>query len=302
MRRAFTMLELLLAMALASLVSLGVFGVLSMVSRADSTLESRSLRVRELATLHALLQEGFDSLVMSSDERPNDGVGALNEGEVLEDEPEDDIRPRIILAFDPSDLAQIPIARNTPQTLEITLRRGIAGFDAPDDLPFNPSLRRDAVRGVLELRPEQGAWALWWRPVNELGEPFHVDYESRREASALRLAGGLSACRWVIFYRNQRLSEFEATWSGDLPAYIELELSTTSGQYANWIFELGWSSAAEVAQLDADPAGTNPADTPTGTTGAGEVNSPPAGGRQGATPAREPPTRRRTGDPAGGSR
>lgn len=301
MRRAFTMLELMLAIALASMVSLGVFGVLSMVSRADATLESRSLRVRELATLHGLLQNAFDSLVMSNAERPQGGIGGSSDEDTLDDDTDDDIRPRIILAFDPSDLAMMPGARNTPQTLEITLRRGIAGFDAPDDLPINPALRRDAVRGVLELRPESNAWALWWRPVDERGQPFHEDFEVRRDASALRLAGGLNAFRWSIFHRNQRLPEFEATWSGDLPAYIELELGTTSGQYANWIFELGWTSAAEVAQLDADQAGA--ADAPAGTSAAGDINAP--------SPTNEPPrrpsapnatTRRRTGSPTGGTR
>lgn len=301
MTRAFTMLELMLAIALASLVSLGVFGVLSMVSRADTTLEARSIRVRELATLHGLLQDAFDSLVMSSAERPQGGIGGENVEDVFDAEPEEEIRPRIILAFDESDLAQIPIAQSTPQTLEITLRRGIAAFDAPDDMPFNPALRRDAVRGVLELRPERGAWALWWRPVNQFGEPFRDDFESRRDENALRLAGGFNAFRWSIFHRNQRLPEFEATWSGDLPAYVELELSTTSGQYANWIFELGWTSAAEVAQLDADPTGANAADTPAGTGAAGEVNAatPPAPVRR---PGTQGASRERSGSAAGGSR
>jgi len=70
-RRAFTMVEMLLALTLASSVSLACIGVLGMMTRGDATLSDRSIATRELATLHGLLQETFGSLVMSDAERPS---------------------------------------------------------------------------------------------------------------------------------------------------------------------------------------------------------------------------------------
>lgn len=249
------MLEVMLAVSLAGLVSVMALGILGMMDRADRTLDTRSVRVRELATLHGLLQDAFDSLVMSNAQRPREN------GEGDEEEQQDggsdgpQIRPRIILSYDASPLAELPGAPHTPQRLEITMRRGIAGFAAPEDGRVYP--RRKAVRGVLELRRDTPrTWALWWRPVAPDGTPFREDYESNRQTSALRLAEGLTACRWLVFYRNQRVPEFSATWSGDLPAYIELEITTDAGQYANWVFELGWTSDAEaMPQEQAPPAG-----------------------------------------------
>ncbi len=280
------MLEIMLAVSLTGLVSIMALGILGMIDRADRTLDTRSVRVRELATLHGLLQEAFDSLVMSNAQRPRKDNETAGEqpGEEIDD-PQ--IRPRIILSYDASPTAQLSAAPHTPQRLELTMRRGIAGLAAPEDGRVYP--RRKAVRGVLELRrdtPE--SWALWWRPVAPDGSPFRDDYETNRETSALHLAGGLTACRWLVFHRNRRLPEFAATWSGDLPAYIELEITTDAGQYANWIFELGWSSDDEViAQEQTLPDGTG-----AGTAVGGTSN-------EGITPTRDRASNRTRSAPGG---
>ncbi len=291
------MLEVMLAVSLAGLVSVMALGILGMMDRADRTLDTRSVRVRELATLHGLLQDAFDSLVMSNAHRPRRTGGDDEEEQQDGGSEGPQIRPRIILRYDASPLAELPDAPHTPQRLEITTRQGIAGFVAPEDGRVYP--RRKAVRGVLELRRDTpGTWALWWRPVAPDGSAFREDYESNRQASALRLAGGLTACRWLVFYRNRRVPEFSATWSGDLPAYIELEITTDARQYANWVFELGWTSDAEaLPQEQTPPAGAGADATGQGAGGAvgGQAGAPSAG-PAGST------TTRRSGSSAGGTR
>ncbi len=268
MRRAFTMLELVLAMSMASMVGVGAFAVLNMMNRGDRTLESRSTQVRELATLHGLLQDALGSLVMSNAQRPDTNVGGesldqdleglMEFGGIDDDQP---VRPRMILRADSSGLALSAEGRNTPQSFELVLRDGIASYNEPEGLSDAELAAlqrgREAVRGVLELRPEGSAWALWWRPVDEHGGPIRDDHESHREQSALRLCGGLNGFQWKAFYRGDRLLTYMATWSNDLPAYFELEVSTTTGLYASWMFEVGWTTAAETREIADEGAGAN---------------------------------------------
>ncbi len=265
MRRAFTMLELMLAISMASLVGVGAFAVINMMNRGDATLEARSTQMRELATLHGLLQDSLGTLVMSDAERPSNNVGGESLDQDLEtlmefDETEDGeaIRPRMILRPDPSELAFAREAGHTAQTFEVVLRDGFASFNTPEGLT-NEQVHalergREAIRGVLELRPEGRAWALWWRPVDERGAPIRNDHESNRELSALRLCGGLTSCLWKAFYRGDRLTTYQATWSNDLPAYLEVEVATTAGLYANWVFEIGWTTAAETTAFEDEDA------------------------------------------------
>ncbi len=269
MRRAFTMLELVLAMSMASMVGVGAFAVLNMMNRGDRTLEHRSTQVRELATLHGLLQDALGSLVMSNAERPNTNVGGESLEQDLEalmefDGIDDDqpVRPRMILRADPSELALSAEGRNTPQSFELVLRDGIASYNEPEGLSDAELAAlqrgREAIRGVLELRPEGSAWALWWRPVDENGGPIRDDHESNREQSALRLCGGLNGFQWKAFYNSERrLHTYKETWSNDLPSYFELEVSTTTGLYANWMFEVGWTTAAETREIVDEGGGAN---------------------------------------------
>ena len=70
----------------------------------------------------------------------------------------------------------------------------------------------------------------------------------------------------------ERWPEYESTTTVDLPGYIEIEIETTSGSYANWVLELAWSLAEEtVTEQETTPdseapdgqdPGQNPSPTP----------------------------------------
>ena len=36
-------------------------------------------------------------------------------------------------------------------------------------------------------------------------------------------------------------------WEKELPAYVEFEIQTKTGLYANWMFEIGWTKGPELA-------------------------------------------------------
>lgn len=288
-RGGFTLIEMVLATSLGGMVVLACLGVLGMIQRGDTTLARRSTQTTELSTLHGLVQAALGSLMMSNDQRPAEDEADADP--TSEAQPE--IRPRMILAEDP---AVAPLARRAayaaggsgrqvtrPQVFELVLSSPVAGYDRPADLSDDASAQLDetrlAVRGVFELRPDRDdTWALWWRPVLEDGSPITTDLAY--EQSAVRLAGGLTQLRWQVFHDSQRKTAFEATWSDDLPAYIELELTTSSGLYANWMFEVGWSSGPEIVTPETEvPAETD--DTPAGTPGGPQTDGL-AGGRPGA--------------------
>jgi hypothetical protein len=127
------------------------------------------------------------------------------------------------------------------------------------------------IRGVFELRPdratqrtgttpanvlsnsegEQG-WTLWWRPIGHVDEsgmtessvdPYSVD--PTEDPAAVPIAAGLKSCNWKAFVKRERQSEIRVVSYVDLPAYMEMEVRTVGGFYANWMFEVQWSVAQE---------------------------------------------------------
>ncbi len=79
-------------------------------------------------------------------------------------------------------------------------------------------------------------------------------------AEAVPLVRGIEVMRWTAFAAEDdpndpdapvitvRWPEYAGTTVEDIPGYLELELKTTSGSYANWMFEMGWSLAEESSE------------------------------------------------------
>ncbi len=109
-----------------------------------------------------------------------------------------------------------------------------------------------AVRGAFELRPEvrktpEGptTWTLWWRPierrVNESGAEMYAGVDEL----AVPLARGLVACRWSVFYEEAWATTHSTAAVLDLPAYVKLQITTSAGLEADWLFEVGWTMGPE---------------------------------------------------------
>lgn len=97
--------------------------------------------------------------------------------------------------------------------------------------------------------PVEG-WTLWYRPADRDGVPTDSRDAPSIEGGAYPLLSGITFCRWKFFHDGVRDDVFGATFSSDLPAYVELELETRLGAYVNWMFEVSWISDLEPS----DPA------------------------------------------------
>lgn len=132
------------------------------------------------------------------------------------------------------------------------------------------------VRGVFELRPDgvreafmarhgwgvvepapasargDGGWTLWWRPmpydeVKELTageEPTEEAYASRL-ARAVRLASGITMLEWRIFRDGEFHTRLKARAADAVPGYVTLVIETTRDVYADWMFEIGWTTGGD---------------------------------------------------------
>lgn len=125
--------------------------------------------------------------------------------------------------------------------------------------------------------------------------PYNTQAGPEREAVArVVLASGVTAMRWQFYKTNQQMQlEPRATASvtvkTDLPAYAEVELTMVSGRRVKWMFEIGWTVAAEPdGETLARDLNFDRANDPSGEEeGAGGGPRTATGARDtGATPAR----------------
>ncbi|MCB9844978.1 MAG: prepilin-type N-terminal cleavage/methylation domain-containing protein [Phycisphaeraceae bacterium] len=306
-RHGLTLIELMLAVALGAVVALAGVSVLGMMNRAERLLDARARHTGELATLRGQLQKAMGSLVMSDAPRPTqrDLVSAgqdatLTIGGVL-DASGNLLRPRLALGADESAALQSQSLRADlwsgrgggrilrPQRLEVTVSVPPAGFRAAEGFAGSPRSSSRVVRGVFELRPDEDSWSMWWRPVQPDGSPQIPGFETRRELSAVRLASGIVWCQWQAFRDRERVGELDATWSNELPAYMELEVETVSGLYANWLFEMGWSVGPETIEApDADDDEDGGAESGIDAAGPGGADEGGATGGAGGTSRQVP--------------
>lgn len=176
------------------------------------------------------------------------------------------------------------------------------------------NLSSGAIRGVFELRPSgtrevimmnlslldpdpalqrrmqsdpPPGWTLWWRPILsaeltelEAGATPRGDLDGTPDEIRVRLAGaypvlkGIDTLAWQVFKGDERVVAYAASTITDLPAYTELEFLLLDGQYASWMFEIGWTTGEEPGS-DSD---STTDDTSNGTGGPGV--RPPGNGNQ----------------------
>lgn len=127
-----------------------------------------------------------------------------------------------------------------------------------------------ASRGAFELRPSLTdatgqSLELWWVPLARVGSrPDELDAAPVLDVP-YRIARELRTMRWRVFRERQWSGDLAATWAEELPAYIEIELETTAGLTAKWLFEVGYARGPELRRrtIPSDPnAPARPTDPP----------------------------------------
>lgn len=163
----------------------------------------------------------------------------------------------------------------------------------------DPRLRRR-----MQTDPPPG-WTLWWRPVLsaeladlQSGGPPRADRAGSADEQRARLAGaiplitGVDWLEWQVFKSDQFVSEYAGTGIMDLPAYVQIELSLVNGQYASWMFEIGYATGddptdgASPDDEDTDPDAEEGQPRPGGGPGGrpGDPGGGPGGGQGGGRP------------------
>lgn len=232
------------------------------------------------------------------------------EDEGAEAEPEPVQFPRILLQADQdptlmevlrrSGLSSSGNAIATPQRLELVLSavpitppamqstvwtQALVGVD---DLPDAEAVEAAGVedyagvRGAFVLRPDDpdtlGAalrdqrgddrigWTLWWQPLDTRSEPA-------------RVASNLAACQFLMYRDSQMIAEHVAYAPQEMPTYIQLEVETLSGLYANYLFEVVWA-VDQYEDEEQEGSGQGGAGTGEGGRGGGGAGDGAGGGRR----------------------
>ncbi len=288
--RSFTIIETVLAATLSSLVVLGCMGGFMALSRSDRTLTARFHEANDLARIQRTMQRAFSTLLMAPesplDDMEEDGqdTGELPAAEDTEEMLTGTMTavpvPRIILEQDndPALRSLLQSARfaaggggssiAAPQRLELVLSavpirppavqstvwtEALVGVDDLAGPTSEAEQQYAGVRGAFVLRPDDPegmdalarearrddriGWTLWWQPIDNRSEPA-------------RIASGLAACAFQVFRNREMVGELLAYTPEEMPTYIQLEVETLTGLYANYLFEVVWT----VDQLEEEEA------------------------------------------------
>jgi hypothetical protein len=132
---------------------------------------------------------------------------------------------------------------------------------SPTTNPADPAATDPPAEGELEPKVTDPRQLYAW------GEP-------------VLLADNLVKCNWKLYSEGQRRPAHHAVWEKELPAYVEFELQTRTGLYANWMFEIGWTKGPELASRAGGGPGAGPLQSQNPEARGGDV----AGGAAGGTP------------------
>ena len=336
-RRSFTIIETVLAAALSSLVVLGCIGGFMALSRADRSLTARFHEANDLARIQRTMQRAFSTLLMAptsplEEEEEEENIQQPAADETPEEEslePEVIPVPRIVLEpdNDPMLLSLLQSSRfaaggggssiATPQRLELVLSavpirppatqstvwtQALVGVDDLE-APISADEEQYAgVRGAFVLRPDDAesmqsiarevsnderiGWTLWWQPIDTRSEPA-------------RIASGLAACQFLLYRGREMTPELLAYSAEEMPTYIQLEIETLSGLYANYLFEVVWTVDQFEEEADAN-AGSSGGGRGGGQGGDGQGAGGNGQGGQGRGEGNDPRARPRPNAPQSG--
>lgn len=321
--RAFTLLEVLLASALASMVVLTAAGVMAGMQRAHGRAMDRMDQAQQMSTAREVIRRAVSSLAMTgaTNSTPAGAAGGAPPGGF----PNDFTRgraPRFAVVDDPrfdGKTQRVELVVHTPpvdRDLAALLRRdgrtstllamtpsiSIEELDAAEDGERDADAAGAAggdrssaggrvVRGAFEIRPERTEDGtrldLWWVP-SALGV---VDQAWGPSApvdagGAAPILEGVTRCVWQVYHRRVMLDEFAAAWPDDLPAYVRVEIETDTGLFARWTFEVDYIVTTSDRQGTQQIAPDEFDEVPPGDRPEGSVPesaTPPASGSDGAS-------------------
>ena len=193
-RRAFTLLELVLAMSIGSLVVVGALGIFSLMRSAERRTEQRAEAAINMAELHNSLQKSLSSIVVvvkpRSTARPGQPAGPAGGGDKAaagagvagkEQDAEKDKAteaelsgpPRLNLVTPEAGLQRLEMMVAQPP-LAVKMPEGFTGFGTPE--------LGGGVWAAIEFRRDEstGFITAWWRVFREQVDPAREERSVRR--------------------------------------------------------------------------------------------------------------------------
>ncbi len=316
-RRGFTLIETVLAASLGALLVLMVVSMFVFMDRSEGAQVRRVEQTESLSRIHKVMERVFSAVVVADQNTAAQlQSGATDTSKDGKRKPKRE-PARLLLAADTShvlaqQMRKFHTGSGAVQRLEVVVdrlpvprnfARGLTG-DVGTSLQANQTGNQEAIsgpiRGVFELRPDAATlrvdgqaapqrendrvgWTLWWRALRfDEDGPDPTEIDPTEDPTAVPIASGLAACNWKAFVKRERQDTISVISYLDLPAYMEMEVKTLGGYYANWMFEMQWTVAQEDAgeltrqlretaagRLKADattPPGGTPGGAPPGTT------------------------------------
>ncbi|TVQ61543.1 MAG: type II secretion system protein [Phycisphaerales bacterium] len=265
-RRAFTVLEVMVASALASIVLIAALALFGFMDRSNARQQQRFENLGELAILHQTVRRAMQTLVAeptppgqrsaAAGTAPGDPA-AQDDAETDEDDA--DVQARLERDADEGgdangvrevDARGRRIARQ-PRFLLQPQIDGVADAGAPRRLEVvllaqpapGPEPETPTIRGAFEIVPQVRGLGILWRPINPPGDP-------------VLLASDLHAVRWSALARASVESRYDpdsGAWRLDaaggyiaeFPKAVRLEVVTRAGDEFDWLFELAITSGPE---------------------------------------------------------
>ncbi|MCA9292972.1 MAG: hypothetical protein KDA20_04075 [Phycisphaerales bacterium] len=248
--RAFTILELVTALAMSSIVALAAFALVGVLGHADGVTSRSINNATRMAITHHAVASAMQRLVAATpiqeEVDPNEEAidGEADESESPPDTQRtqaaglsDDL-PLVAAVADTSqppffELQYVRTEQGTVPRLEIVCETPPVGrmqTQIPTSDQRLAMLRAEwlgSVRGRFELLPtETAGWALYWSPVDPPGE-------------STELIGDLTQCSWEVLPRegNGWQQVYAAYLQPDFPVAVRLQLTTSDGAEADWLFE-----------------------------------------------------------------
>jgi len=219
-RRAMTLIELILAVAIASLVLLTALGLLTSIQRSEAMLARRANETASLHRMRLVMQRSFSSMLVSQVTAPAPGNAVARPVEVdgvsASVSPEVPlVPPRIILELDPAQdgviLRQVrpdgTILEMPPQRLEMVLADPPVANVEIDPFAIARAIKKDTRRlGIAErerlLNEGRAGESGTTSPVSNgasdtlgIDEPSEVDGEGGDEEESVRAVRGVFELR-----------------------------------------------------------------------------------------------------------
>jgi len=257
-RRAFTLLEVMLALALSTVVIASAMGILSLVTRAQAIHTSDIHQSVRIAQAQQFFRDTFVRLVAGVPlVPPEDDTAALLEQALAgadgenpqEEEPSQSSFDALVSDMLGGGLAAQLLEGDGIQfdvMFEIYFDNTVDGWPVPvlecvvteppvpEASPFlNQQLgvldQLGFVRSQLRLEPDgNGLYSMYYIPTDPIGEPYSV--LDNLEWARFYVLPDKDAIEWVEIHA--------AYLEEDFPAAVRIVLFTADGQEIDWLFEI----------------------------------------------------------------